>query len=247
MIVYLPRPLKPKDKGQDVLMVKRALSVAGYRPWGFGFTETWGSYMTKNVTKFKKDHGISEADYGPKTHKALAHFFDAYGANVMLHIYKANLVTPIDIACKANIVAHNNSHLNAYTQKGGRMQIIRDKINSLLKLTKFYEKNRVLYEDCSSFQTGASYIAGLKDPNGFDYNGQGYTGTLSLHGRRVWPPKKGDLAFYGAAWPYHHVVRALEDGTVQNKFHPMCGSHGRPGFDLEKSSYRNDLNHWRRY
>lgn len=52
--------------------------------------------------------------------------------------------------------------------------------------------------DCSSFVAAVYKHAGVKDPNGLGYSGQGYTGTLWAHGTRVDRPEPGDLAFFGS-------------------------------------------------
>jgi hypothetical protein len=247
VIVPLPRSLKEGDSGKDVLMVKRALSRAGFGKWGF-FTSTFGPWMKKNVQGFQRKHGLAaDGQYGPATHKKLAPYFDAYGASVMVTLYKKAIESPIDTAIKANIIAHNHAFQNAYSQGGGRMMIVRLRLKTLDLLDAFYRRGNTLVEDCSSFQTGAAYIGKLPDPNQLGYDGEGWTGTLSVHGVRVWPPKAGDLGFYGGSWPYHHVVRALEDGTPANGNDPKIGSHGRPGFDIERANYRSDFSHWRRY
>lgn len=62
-----------------------------------------------------------------------------------------------------------------------------------------------LATDCSGFATLAYKAAGAPDPNGLDYNGLGYTGTLLRHGRAVTVPLPGDLIIYGD-YPGHHVV-----------------------------------------
>ena len=249
MINPLPRELHRGMSGIDVLMVKRALARAKYRKWGYSFTKSFGDALVHDIKRFQKDHGLKvDGVYGEATHKKLAPYFDAYGANEMVKLWRTVAQeSPIDIAVKTNITAHNYASQNAYTQGYARMHIVRDRIKPLASLIAFFKRNRILYEDCSSFQTGAAYVAGMPDPNGFYYNGQGYTGTLAVKGQRVWPPKKGDLVFYGSRWPYHHVARALEDGTPANHNNPLVGSHGRPGFDIERANYRGDLNHWRRY
>ena len=52
--------------------------------------------------------------------------------------------------------------------------------------------------DCSYFATWCYYVSGSPDPNGSDYDGSGYTGTLLTHGHYVPYPKAvaGDLVFY---------------------------------------------------
>ena len=51
--------------------------------------------------------------------------------------------------------------------------------------------------DCSSFATLVYKEAGMPDPNNSNYNGQGYTGTLTKNGMWVDKPSPGDLVFYG--------------------------------------------------
>lgn len=58
-------------------------------------------------------------------------------------------------------------------------------------------KQSPVYTDCSGFATVVYRDAGAPDPNGHQYDGQGYTGTLWSYGRAVSTPKPGDLAFYG--------------------------------------------------
>jgi hypothetical protein len=81
--------------------------------------------------------------------------------------------------------------------------------------------------DCSEFATDAYAYADAPDPNGNDYNGTGYTGTLLAHCRHIpkAAAKAGDLAVFGAT-PGHHVVVLLEDGTA-NGGDPLVCSHGQ--------------------
>lgn len=58
--------------------------------------------------------------------------------------------------------------------------------------------------DCSGFATLCYKAAGLPDPNGLGYSGQGYTGTLELHGKPTKNPQPGDLAFWSS--PDHVAV-----------------------------------------
>lgn len=66
-----------------------------------------------------------------------------------------------------------------------------------------------LVTDCSGFATLAYKWAGAPDPNGRDYNGTGYTGTLLAHGDQVAAPLPGDLIIFGEA-PGHHVTVYME-------------------------------------
>jgi cell wall-associated NlpC family hydrolase len=80
-----------------------------------------------------------------------------------------------------------------------------------------------LHVDCSGFATLCYAWAGAPDPNGLDYGGQGYTGTLLQHMRRI--PKRalqpGDLVVWGPA-PGRHVALVLEPGDD-----PLVASHGQ--------------------
>jgi len=88
-------------------------------------------------------------------------------------------------------------------------------------------KHLPISNDCSEFATKAYKYAGAPDPNGANYNGSGYTGTMLTHGKPVMlsQAKSGDLIIFGA-WPGHHVVILEEDGAA-NKGNPMVISHGQ--------------------
>lgn len=58
--------------------------------------------------------------------------------------------------------------------------------------------------DCSGFATLCYKAAGAPDPNGENYDGQGYTGTLEAHGTPTTNPQPGDLAFWST--PDHVTV-----------------------------------------
>lgn len=84
-------------------------------------------------------------------------------------------------------------------------------------------------EDCSTASTKASKAGKLMDPNGLFYNGQGYTGTMLAHCRRIAQHQVqiADLVvFVNPAEPAgHHVCTVLEllpDGDM------LLGSNGRP-------------------
>jgi len=79
-----------------------------------------------------------------------------------------------------------------------------------------------LRTDCSGFVTVCYFLAGAPDPNGRDYDGAGYTGTML-----AWLPhiggadaKRGDLVVWGA-YPGRHVAIVLEPGDD-----PLLCSHG---------------------
>ena len=86
-------------------------------------------------------------------------------------------------------------------------------------------ENQKVETDCSGLATCCYYRAGEPDPNGLDYNGDGFTGTLLKHLKHI-PVDAvvpGDLVVLGEA-PGKHVVIVVGIGTD-----PLCVSHGHPG------------------
>jgi peptidoglycan hydrolase-like protein with peptidoglycan-binding domain len=79
--------------------------------------------------------------------------------------------------------------------------------------------------DCSAFVTLCYKWAGAPDPNGLNYNGEGYTGTLLSHGEHIplSEVQPGDVIVYGPGTGWHTaiVVKAGPD--------PMTVSHGQQG------------------
>ena len=80
-----------------------------------------------------------------------------------------------------------------------------------------------LYTDCSGSITGIFYSVGAPDPNGLNYNGQGYTGTMLNHLKRI--PRsqlrRGDLVVFGPGTG-HHVCLVIKGGAD-----PVLFSHGQ--------------------
>jgi hypothetical protein len=99
---------------------------------------------------------------------------------------------------------------------------------------------RVLETDCSGFATLVYKAAGQPDPNGGNYSGNGYTGTLAANGKRTSDPQPGDLGFYGSGPPWGHVVVYLGGGEVAS-----FGSD--PGPRILPAHYRSDGPHWYTY
>ena len=79
-----------------------------------------------------------------------------------------------------------------------------------------------LTTDCSGFVTVCYFLAGAPDPNGLDYSGEGWTGTLlrnleHVHRDEALP---GDLVVWGG-YPGRHVAILLDAGDD-----PLLCSHG---------------------
>ncbi len=92
-------------------------------------------------------------------------------------------------------------------------------------LTGSNQKTLPLYTDCSGFVTKAYKYAGAPDPNGFGYNGYGYTGTILTACQHIsqGSAKRGDLVVFGS-YPGTHVVVLTEDGSSSD---PYVVSHGQ--------------------
>lgn len=84
-----------------------------------------------------------------------------------------------------------------------------------------------MYTDCSGFATLCYELAHAPDPNGFRYDGYGFTGTLMENGSQVIRPGKGDLVFYGN--PDHVAV--------------YVGSQKVISFGSEDGPYLLDINY----
>lgn len=80
-----------------------------------------------------------------------------------------------------------------------------------------------LYTDCSAFVTLCYRWGGAADPNGSNYNGYGFTGTLMRHLTRIRETalRPGDLVTFGA-YPGNHVVIMVGSGA-----NGLCVSHGQ--------------------
>jgi len=100
-----------------------------------------------------------------------------------------------------------------------------------------------LTTDCSGFVTVCYYLAGAPDPNGLDYNGQGWTGTLLRHMAEVAEPRAGDVVVFGA-YPGHHAALVVEPGDD-----PLLASHGQERGPVEvrfstESRYQPEVVTW---
>jgi hypothetical protein len=105
--------------------------------------------------------------------------------------------------------------------------------------------------DCSSFATSAFYWANkhtafkVNDPNGLNYNGYGYTGTLLYNNRTRRVPLDhkffiGDMALYGPSLSRtSHVVICRKSGKEKDALWTSHGSEGGP-YSV-RLRYRGDL------
>lgn len=110
--------------------------------------------------------------------------------------------------------------------------------------------------DCSAFATNCHYAGGFPDPNGRNYDHQGYTGTLIDHGIRVngiGQLEPLDLIFYGhspsrssAGFPGGSPTHVAVYVGVKNGV-PMVISHGHYPMSYYAYNYRSDINQYRHY
>lgn len=211
VIVPHPRDLKNGSIGWDVYALQRALAVAKMRKWGV-FTRTFGNGTTIAVKNFQKLHGLAQDGvYGVATHKKLALYYDANGIRL---INKVKLLTASQTKksnlLSAAMVLYNRGAVVHYTQGPARMWIVHNHY-SLGMLSTMNQD----YEDCSSSITGLRYVSKLSDPNGFDFNGYGFTGSMADHGVKINPQDAvvGDCYLYGS-YPFEHVTMNVGRGRA---------------------------------
>jgi hypothetical protein len=78
--------------------------------------------------------------------------------------------------------------------------------------------------DCSEFVTSLYSWVGAPDPNGFGYNGYGYTGSMLYSGQTIamYQCKPGDVVIWGY-FPGHHTAMIVD---MSNSSDPIIASHG---------------------
>lgn len=225
MSVYLKPPVRTIKRGmsgRDVLATKYAMRQEakehGYRIKSLVLTNRAGLVWQAQVNRIRHAHKLGDGPYDAKVHGLMR----PYMAKVPYAVWLWNgTVKPTVSATTADSggltkrqVIVNAALFGAqrepyihYTQSSSRMYGVRNRIRP---------PAIPRYEDCSSFATWCYWLAGAADPNGLGYNGQGYTGTLAAHGRRVSTSelRPGDLVFYGGGFPYTHVVVYIGRGRV---------------------------------
>jgi hypothetical protein len=250
------RGIRDGTRGVDVVAVKRGLSRAGYIRWG-NFTPVWGEFAVKATQEFQKDKGIKPLTgyYGSLTHAALVKShrkgsrtefaFDAYSIALMRD-QCAQLAEMPEERIRAAIVA-----------EAARLYAHRNEI--VYSQDRPFRLERPPFVpgelDCSGFVTVCHFIGGAPDPNGRDYDGHGYTGTLMSRGERCSQRdlEAGDLVFYGhttnrkPAFPVGsptHVAVYDGDGGVYSQGGPFPPPHIR--MKRHPVNYRS-VNHYRHF
>jgi len=231
------RVKRPRMKGGDVAAVTRRLHQINIRK-GFR-VRSYYKPVAAQVKEYQHKKGLqADGIYGPVTHKHLSAGFDAKSRQLYKQGWSQALSTRQKMV-KAAMHGYYVRDYMHYTQAAwtywsspyGRMYGVRHKVG-------FTGIPR--YEDCSSFATWVYWVSGKADPNGFGYNGYGFTGTLQAHGTKIlWSNvKPGDLVFYG--YPTSHVAIYVGSGRVVS-----FGSEIGPL--LLPTHYRSDVNSMRSY
>lgn len=233
----LPREIKLGAKGRDVRAYQRALRKAGHRPKDAKTTNVFDQQMDAEIRVFQQAAGLLvDGEIGTNTFEQLLPYVDAWGKQ-LLKAVKPDVPSSIRQKVVASaFVGYKNRDSIRYTQTGQRMQGVRDHITP----PRF-----PAYEDCSSFATWCYWAAGGPDPNGLNYNGQGYTGTQIAHGVECPSPRPGDLVFYGPSHSLiNHVAVYVGNGNVVShgqesgpSLYPMDYSRGSRGGRQQVRSY----------
>jgi hypothetical protein len=195
--------LKLGSTGEPVVLMKRALRLAGFLPGKGKPTGFLGPIAARQLRKFgaathlpalerpgvvkhgrRAVHAIANGgQYGTRTHVKLANYYDAYGSSRLRAIHRARQVAAIQAAgiAACNLVIANRGVIH-YTQTARRMSGVRGQLVPP-------EFGR--WEDCSSEATWIAYVmdrvarrmgGSFPDPNGLGYSGVGFTGTMIRNG-----------------------------------------------------------------
>jgi len=233
-----PGELKLGSTGEPVVLMKRALRLAGLLPGKGKPSGFLGPFARRALVKLAEAqhlpalakpgvvkpgeravHAFAPSGvYGPKAHVKLANYYDEYGASRLRAIARARQVASIRAAGLAacRLVIANRGVIH-YTQSALRMSGVRN---------RFVPPMFGHWEDCSSEATWIAFVMDqtarrfggrYPDPNGRGYDGEGFTGTMTANGVPV--AAGGGVpgftaVFYG--WPISHVVWTMEAGRAMS-------------------------------
>ena len=177
-----PRHLKVGSVGRDVRAIQRALRKGNFRPKSDPTTDVFDQRLKSQVTEFQRARGLTPADgeIGADEYTALKqlHFIDAFGRLLIQRAARAAAqanTTRKKIVAAARLCFDHRDEIH-YTQTTKRMDGVRRK----LKPPQF-----PVQEDCSSFVTWCYFAADAPDPNGNNYDLNGFTGDQAPRGTEV--------------------------------------------------------------
>lgn len=233
-----PGHLKLGSTGESVVLLKRALRLAGLLPGKGRPTGYLGPFARRALVKLGQAKHLpalehpgktkpgrrpvrainNHGEYGTRSHVKLANYYDAYGATRLRAIRRARQIAAIQAAGVAacNLVIANRGAIH-YTQTAMRMSGVRHGY-----LPPQYGR----WEDCSSEATWIAYVmdhvarrmgGSYPDPNGLGYSGVGYTGTMTRNGipcSAYAGPIAFTCVFYG--YPISHVAVKRTMGGVMS-------------------------------
>jgi cell wall-associated NlpC family hydrolase len=223
-----------------------------YKWKGQNFTPFFGGELEQAVKAFQRQKGLKvDGIIGTATHEALER---SHVANKpKLWAFDSVAINLADNFC------------GEYTKQSVREAIVaagfywydyrmRIAYRQIRPYPKIKPPTVPTWFDCSSYYTVCCYAGGAPDPNGRNYDGQGYTGTLISNGHRVGSVndlEPGDAVFYGNSdgWgpafsrgdPTHI---AMYVGTVNGTHSVLSMGHYPMG--LYPYNYRG-VNHFRHY
>ena len=186
--------------------------------------------MTKIIVALKKDavaYGVDQLlpgyDHKPPFGVSLAEIKGGAIDKLLVRIAKTHRKTIADWAL----------WFWGYQQRTGAMNYKQARPMVFWHPPRVYTKPGM---DCSAFATLCAKLAGLDDPNGFGYSGEGDCITLMEHGTKVITPAPSDFVFYcdgakGPGVPTHvaiaisrlEVVSMGEQGDPAKRVLHDCG------------------------
>lgn len=220
------------DKDACVVEYKRTVSHAHplLYPWRKNFTPYYGEHFADVIEIVRRKRGLTKGrSISINVHNSL---MEARNHNYPAK-YAADGKTIAVLKARHTILFV--SPLEAKVDLG--LQYARLLVANNLLIKYLQSRPMLLYKapgfarsgDCSDSITKIFYAAGLPDPNGRDFDGQGYTGTLVGQGRFV--PLKDiqplDMLFYGytivatPAFPVGaptHVAMSMGDFPLDRTF-----------------------------
>lgn len=238
-------------RGNDIIAHKRALSRAFpklYPWWKKGFSDYYGQAFkdavkgAQLVMKLPTTGQIDKTTHDAlkRRHRALINetewAFDEYSIR-LADIYCTNhaALTKRELIVNAGFFWYVHRKQIAYSQTRPFQVCKPPQVPSRW--------------DCSAFVTNCYYAGKATDPNGRDYDGLGYTGTLISHGTRCdfSELEPADLIFYGfssgkpgfSAGSPTHVAMYVGGGNVLS-----MGSYPMGFYDY---NYRRDINTYMHY